>query len=292
MALPGYSQASRYSRRTPMRPRPQTVQSGGSGFQENSGQQLGGGGQMGIPQGANTGAQLPADRLRFDAAYAPLYRQLDEQQGRLASNFQQDSGRLSNSTQAMQRRLEQLRDQNLRGNEERMADNGILRSGINVAQQGRIGQEFLGQTNDLQSQQAMGISDLSRSLSDALSGLNSQREGLMANQARDEMSSRLEEAQARANAEAQQNYLRNLLAQQPQPTGTGVYQRPQPQANDAGYVRGLFNSYGVDPGFGANPGESADQRINRIVQELAGGRTVDNLRNSLTSLRERMRLGA
>lgn len=261
------------------------VNSGGTpGFQENSGQQLG--------QPVDTPAP---DRLRFDAQYAPLYRQLDEQQGRLASDYNLQSGRLQMDADAMLRRLGQVRDNDLRANEERMADNGILRSGINVAQQGRIGQDYVGGVNDLEGNRSRSLSDLARILSDSLSGLNSQRESLMAQQGRDETMARLQEAEARAQAEAQQRYLQNLLAQQPQPTPTGNYRPPgtsgQP-AMDANYVRGMFNSYGVDPSFGANAGESPDQRISRIVQELAGGRTVNNLRNSLTTLRQRMRVGA
>lgn len=47
----------------------------------------------------------------------------------------------------------------------------------------------------------------------------------------------------------------------------------------------MFGQYGVDPSYGANPGETSQQRLSRISNQLnSGERTVDNLYESLGRL--------
>lgn len=224
----------------------------------------------------------PSDKLRFNAQYAGMYRNLDTQQAQTQADRSSYLNRLtsdydttmaeSERNQALARRLLQAR----------MADQGILRSGINVGEQGELGEEYLRHIDSLNRARTGGVEDVESSTARALSQLNMQREQLMFNQARDEETRMREDAMAQAQAEAQQAALQRLQASQPKPTPTGQLVRPSNNGTTSA-VEDLFNRMGVPVEYqnGAGNGESAADRLSRITNELENGRSWESLVNSL-----------
>lgn len=231
----------------------------------------------------NTTGPTPADRLKFNAQYAGLYRNLDTQQAQLQSDRSTYLNRLTSDydvtaqegerNQALARRLLQSR----------MADQGILRSGINVGAQGTLGEDYLRYMDELSRTKAQATTDVESETARALNGLNMQREQLMFQHARDEDIQAREDAMAKAQAEAMQAALDRLQASQPKPTPTGQLTRQQPtDTNLVGVVENLFNQMGVPVAYQNGAQEAPSDRLNRIAYELESGqRSLADVVNSL-----------
>lgn len=156
----------------------------------------------------------PVDQtgLRFNPAYADAFRNLDRSQ--VAAQTQAQSGR-NQMTENYQRSVsdnERLAQAARRALSSRMADSGILHSGVNVGARSDLNTDFIRQLGDMSNQYASGNAGIENNLADAMSQLQSSREGLRFGQARDEVQSRLGEEQQRSSGQAQIEYLIQLLS--------------------------------------------------------------------------------
>ena len=163
----------------------------------------------------------------FDALYEDLMRIFQEQAGVLDLSQGRETDRINNQFAVILERLQQNLGKSLEQNEYNMADRGILRSGINVREQGRINEGFSQQDADLRGEQAGALESL-------ISQITNERNKLVqeAQRAEIEKAYRAQEAQQNqamiAAQAAAHMYGQQMQAQQPTPSPTGQYQPGQP----------------------------------------------------------------
>lgn len=167
--------------------------------------------------------ELAQPNLGFNPSYQDQFRQLDQQGVEAQSAADLTLQRLMQNLQEQQRGLQSQEGDAQRLIRDRLASQGILRSGITQQESGNIGNRFLEQFQGLQQNNARQGDDVRRMLQERLSGIGNQRSQLQTEQARAEAEARqttdIENARRQAAyEEAQRN--------QPQPTPTGQYQQP------------------------------------------------------------------
>lgn len=211
--------------------------------------------------------------MGFLGEYQNQYRALDEQKLKAQSDTDLMMQRLKQAVEENQRQLGEGQTRAMQSVEDRMASQGILRSGITAAEQGKIGDEYTQRVNALQTGASQQQDDLQRQLQDAFQQITNQRGQLQAEEAT--RRSQAEQEAARQNAEQQARYEQEMAAwkqsqaqqqTQPRPTPTGQYSQPTGDAlhdqaiKDPGvsqYLEALYRS----GGGGAPTVQQASSRV-------------------------------
>lgn len=178
--------------------------------------------------------------FKFNPAYEETLRSVNERLAGLTSQEELGRRRIAEDYSTGMRQAGEGHEQNIKGLQERLANQGILRSGINVGEQGRLGTEYQKQQEALGQGQSRGIEDLVRGLTAQRQSLESERRLSESDRAREEATFRdtlaREEAETEANErfKQQQNADMEALKQkildlsQPKPTPTGQLVPPPP----------------------------------------------------------------
>lgn len=174
----------------------------------------------GADQGGLTRPAPIEPNMGFNAGYEDMYRELDQRKLNAQSQSDLALQRLQQQVQLGQRDMEVESGRAQKQVLDRMAAQGILRSGITAQEQGRIGEDYSSRLNSMNQNAATSGDDIRRALQDILSGIEQNRGQLRAEQARAQAE---EQRQAAiANAQAQAAY-EAAQAAQPQSTPTGQY---------------------------------------------------------------------
>lgn len=100
--------------------------------------------------------------LPFDPVYESEIDNLRTAIAQINAGQEFNAGRLQTDFLLNKNRLGENRDEVLKNLEQRLADQGILRSGINIAQQADIGKRYQDDLGDLTRGQQRGLEDLTR----------------------------------------------------------------------------------------------------------------------------------
>jgi hypothetical protein len=248
-------------------------------------------GQGGSGQGAGFG---------FDAQYNETMNQIAAQQAQLRSQEEQQRRRLAEDAQLAQDEANRFREDSLTANTERMADSGLVHSGINIKAQQDIGEDYMRYTDEIARARSRGEEDLAQWLTQQRAELETLRGQAEAGRAEREAMRRAIEDMNRA------------INQTPAPTASGRYpidmnladgvvdRAGQGQwSSDANYftdgntlakrIEDIFVNRNV-PIFSHN--ETDAERLARIVREITEGtinpqtgerefRTLDDVRASV-----------
>lgn len=240
----------------------------------------------------------------FDPLIAAAERRLQEQQGQITADYTRAKSQAEQEHLYTQNQAERQHQQALKYLQDQLASQGILRSGINIAEQGRMGEEYqdvqFRLDSMLQNQLNSLLSNYNQGMQQTYTGL----EGLMGQKALAEAQWQMQEAQKIAEAEARQKHLEDLdrLVRITQPTvsSTGKIHPTTTVKGDLAYekdlesatqrVADIFKHRGVDVGFEMNKtgDESEQARLQRIAQEILDGkRDWGQVRTSVASLGKR-----
>lgn len=220
----------------------------------------------------------PVDQTqaRFDPVAAAGYRGLDRQLADLQAGTQFRLGNLLEDRTRSVADTERMNSEALEALQARMADQGILRSGINVAARNNQNQNYLRAVDQIQNLYQRGVTGAELERTSGVNNLNSQRELIQAQAAQQEAQQRVMEEQRRAQTSAQ---LRSSIDQLTQMGQTG---RGPGQANDiTAQVRSMFQTNGVPIAAG---GENESQRLARITQEVQAGRPLSGVLASIQGI--------
>lgn len=178
--------------------------------------------------------------FRVDPNYEETLRRVNEGLAGLTSQEEQGKRRLDEDYASSMRQAGESHEQNIKALQERLANQGILRSGINVGEQGRYGQEYQKVQEGLGQAKSRGTEDMVRELTAQRQNLETERRLAESNRARSEAEFRdtlaREEAETEANERFKQQQaqeletLKNKVLElsQPKPTPTGQLVPPPP----------------------------------------------------------------
>lgn len=170
----------------------------------------------------------------FDADYENSLNQLQSQWGDLSQRERQGRLGIDEAFDMQTRGLDRQRDRSVEDLQDRLASQGILRSGINVAEQDNIGAQFTGAVEQATLQRRTALQQLIEQILGSQRNIESERENIIRERsAREEQKAREEAAaaaQAAANAALQQQILDAIAAAQqantPQPNPNGEIPTP------------------------------------------------------------------
>lgn len=199
---------------------------------------------------------IPWGELPFDAYYESNVRRLQGQEAGLSSQEEIARRRLQEGFQSGSQELGRSRDMAMQGLRERMADQGITRSGINIQEQGNIGEEYLRGVQGLEGERARSEEDLMRDIQSQREALNQERTAYDEQRARDLAEMRLEEARKQAMAEAQK-----MFANQFQTTPTG-------QLVPINMQGGFPQSGGIMSGVQFHAAGAQDPQMEAVLRKL------------------------
>ena len=230
----------------------------------------------------------------FDPEIAAIRRRLQEQRGLLQSQFSAGQQRINEDYQTQTDELGRQRTDAIDLLQDQLAGQGILKSGINLEEQGEIGQDyqrFLGQLGQMRNRS---LEDLQGALSQGLQGVASEEQRLAFEEARLAHQQQLEEAQRQAELEAareSQKRLEEMIQQIPEVTREGrivpkgskdeysyLFQRAAPAFEKAGMSYGTqvdaSDLVKLKDKLGVRVGKTWDEGdIQRIMQASGKKRT-------------------
>lgn len=164
----------------------------------------------------------------INAGLAGLQSSKDQQTGRLNQDFDTNAGLAARSKELQMNQLQ-----------ERLANQGILRSGANVEQTGILGENYQNQINSMTTNRARGLEDIARDTATKQTDFQNRLNQNEIDRADRETSRELNTAQTQAQAEANKSYadqqrqwldeMQSKIVQQSQPvvTPTGATQVPK-----------------------------------------------------------------
>lgn len=168
--------------------------------------------------------QTPVSSWNFNPTFAAAERRLFGNEAAANSEREHIMRRLGVQKEQFTQQLGDFRQDALKGNWENMADRGLVHSGINVGQQGKIGEEYNKQLQGVNQSHAQALEDTERTHAANLSGIQQQREQIELERARAEQTIQLENAWKQAQAESAANAQRamdELIKTISTPTPTG-----------------------------------------------------------------------
>lgn len=229
------------------------------------------------PGGSNAPAPSqppPGSSFGFDPEYAQGLREIQEQLSGIQSQEELQRRRLGESYERQTGQVPELQEQELQRLRDQMASQGILHSGIFVGEQGDVRDQFKDYLEQLGTQKANALEDITRSATGAKQQLENQKSQLEIDRARREVESQRQQALEDAQRQAQEDYNRQLEDMNRQlnmvTTTPGGQYIPQ--------IQQAFQQAGQEI---SGAGETPDQTLARIAGEMAGGRTLENLQQSL-----------
>lgn len=180
--------------------------------------------QLGAAGGSQNPTTTQPGSTPFDANYAQALRDLAKQQADLNSYEEFQKRRQGENYATQTRDLGIAKDRALKALEARMADQGILRSGIYVGKQGETGEDFARQGGDLAQQNAQLLEEITRNVTQQRNSLDSQKTQIEMQRTRDLVQQQLAEAMANAQRQGNQEIV-NAINQQNQ----SIINQTQPQ---------------------------------------------------------------
>jgi hypothetical protein len=226
----------------------------------------------------------PVQTGGFDDIFAAQNRMYDRQLADLQSQIAASLGDLSTDRTRSVQDQERAREQAGRSLQARMADQGILRSGINVGAQGRLNEDHLRNLDTITQLYNRGVRNAELQRTSGINQITSGREMSQAEAARRAAQEALAAQQQRAGTvSGLQSSIANLQ-QLGAPTRAGTNNT----ANDTmSRIKSMFQSAGVPIAAG---GESEQQRLSRIANEISSGRTWESVGTSIGGIAQRMGL--
>ena len=162
------------------------------------------------PPVTNKSRGLSVNSLPFDAEYEAQMDTLRAALAQLTSGSQLESNRINQDTLLSRTRLDKQRGDVLKGLEQRMADQGILRSGINIAEQGRVGGMYQEDIQDLARNQQRSLEDITRNTTGQRNAILGNQRTASAERIRRYTESKLQADEAAARAKANAALIRKL----------------------------------------------------------------------------------
>lgn len=180
---------------------------------------------------AVVGRMSPGSIGGFNTKFQDQARGLMDRRSQLGSDEEYQSRRINEGYNSQLDNFERLREQAMTANTERMAGQGILRSGINLGQQGEIGGEFQRNVDTASSGRARSLEDVARAILSGHQGIENEWEGMERENTRYEAElarQRAEEEARRVAAEQAAEQQRRAIeaqiaAAQPRADATGSY---------------------------------------------------------------------
>jgi hypothetical protein len=176
----------------------------------------------------------------YDAAYDNSVNNIREKLASLHASRDLSKQRLDQDLEKGKEDLNKSHTETLSALQERLANRGTLRSGVNIGEQGRIATEVQEKRGAMQTQHTRSLENLERETASQQQGYNTELQELNLQRTRreEERAERAaaEEAERKANEELANHFRaqldemkeRLLKATQPQPTPTGQFQLPPP----------------------------------------------------------------
>lgn len=153
------------------------------------------------------GQQQSSFALPYDPAYAERLRDIAARRAGLQSDYGMAQQRIGEDTSLSEHNLAQTREDALNSLMQRLADQGTLYSGINIGEQGKIGQEYQSELANLQQGQTRSLEDLLRQYTAGQQGLQSEQEQALYSRIRDAVPALLERAMGEAQGQANAQWL-------------------------------------------------------------------------------------
>lgn len=181
--------------------------------------------------------------FRFNPRYEETIRSVNERLAGLTSQEEHGRRRFDEDYSTNMTKLGEGHEKGITSLQERLANQGILRSGINVGEQARMGGEYQKAQGELGTQKARGIEDMVRELTGQRQGIETERRLAEADRGREEVDFRdtlaREESQREADEafrvkqaeelEALRTKITELSQPKPAPTGQLIPPPPPPQ---------------------------------------------------------------
>ena len=198
----------------------------------------------------------------FDPVYGNALNQIQSRLAELTSGQEVSTRRLGEDYKKGQGQLATSQEQTKSQLSNKMANQGLGISGINVGEHGKVDTAYQKANADLDTQYARGGEDITRSaalarqgLSEMLSGAESDRSGRAAEAARVAAENEAKVAAAQEAANSSRVWMDNIMSTltqsvQPVPTPTGQYQ-PSEAYNTP--IQSFVPSYAAPPSMGAPP---------------------------------------
>lgn len=161
----------------------------------------------------------------FNPVYAEAIRRANERLTKGKSEFDMSNQRLAEDWSQAKEGAGRWRDDTLKDWKYSTADQGIVHSGINIGQQGEIGQDYLRTMDDINQGKARGMEDLNRNWAEYQDQVNAQKREAEAQDQMYQNQIAREQAMAQAQAEAsrqqQEAWQQQIDAMKPKPDATG-----------------------------------------------------------------------
>lgn len=179
----------------------------------------------------SVGQKQPPFSFSFSPLYEAAMRRIQGGLAGLSSSEELAKRRVEEQASEQARGLDKQRGQFLESNMENMADRGLVRSGINLGQQAKIGEQYQGAMGQLGTEKARSLEEIAQQIAAQRQQFEDQTQALEFDRAREEMDIRRREAESQAQTTAAQQQAREIRRQidsmMPKPTPTGQYTPPQ-----------------------------------------------------------------
>lgn len=159
----------------------------------------------------------------YDPNYSEGMRRALEQRANLEFDYGVGQRRLGEDYTTSADALGRNRDDTLQALKDRLASQGILQSGINISEQGRIQSDYGRSLQDLNTQKARAQEDSSTGLARGEQNIQSVQNQLEIERARSQAQIEQARAQAEAQRQANQQLLQQIQAMMPSISATGQY---------------------------------------------------------------------
>lgn len=189
-------------------------------------------------------AQPGAEQWAADPQYDATVRGIQQRIAGLGSDVDLQESRLRSDAQRQAQGLADTRDKTMQSLQEKLANQGILRSSINTEESGNVLNAYMKDYETLGQNEYRSLEDMARSTLEKVQGYNDQLSQAQADRAVRETARQQEEARQQAEAAAQKQQadqmrdtltsLRDQLLKQltPQTTPTGALTQPPPPIPD------------------------------------------------------------
>ncbi len=161
-------------------------------------------------------AKQAASRTRsepFDSQYESEFNSLQSQLAQLTADTGIATNRTNQDFLINKNRLTDQRGDILKSLEQKFADNGILRSGINIAKQAKVGQDYTQDVGDLTQGLARRTEDINRDQTAGTNTILSAQRAAKAASTRRGTDAALAAAEASARRKANENLTKQLASQ-------------------------------------------------------------------------------
>lgn len=158
----------------------------------------------------------PRDNLPYDPEYEAEMDSLQELLAQITSGAQLQKSRANTDFLQGKNRLGTQRDELMEELEARMADQGILRSGININEQTKLGRRYQDEVGDLTQQSQRTLEDISRAFLGGKQQILSGQRQADTSRMRRYAGKKLESDRAIAERIANQNLVKQLLGKNAQ----------------------------------------------------------------------------